>query len=189
MRGGKRTGSGRKKGSNAYSESTKPIRVPLSLVDHVYQLLEWKKTKTSEVGDVLWNTAQEPSFSLPLFESAVSAGIPFMAEDRVDQRLDLNHYLIRHPHTTFFVRVSGDSMIDAHIQENDILVVDRGIQAKHKDIVIAVLENEITVKRLIIEKTRTILMPENKNYQPIIVPELSTLTLWGVVTSVIHKVK
>ncbi|MBP9753159.1 MAG: translesion error-prone DNA polymerase V autoproteolytic subunit [Proteobacteria bacterium] len=101
--------------------------------------------------------------------------------------VDLNQHLINHPNTTFFLKVAGDSMIDAHIQEDDILVVDRSIHAKNNDIVIAVFDSNVTVKRLLISSDGIFLKPENTNYPLIPIPSYSDLTIWGVVTSVIHK--
>lgn len=86
--------------------------------------------------------------AIPLFVERVSAGFPSTAQDYVEQTLDLNELCIKHSAATFFVRVEGDSMIETGIYPNDILVVDRSLQAEHGDIVIAGLHGELTVKEL-----------------------------------------
>jgi DNA polymerase V len=124
----------------------------------------------------------------PLYLSKVQAGFPSPADDYIDKKLSLDEYCINDSAATFFVYASGDSMIGAGIFPNDLLIVDRSIEAVHGKIVIAVLDGELTVKRLHIGCGKVTLMPENKAYKPIVVPELSELNIWGVVTNVIHKV-
>jgi DNA polymerase V len=123
----------------------------------------------------------------PLFMVPVSAGFPSPAEDYIEGKLDLNKHLIKHPAATFFVRVTGDSMIDAGIHPGDILIVDRAIEAVNKKVVVAVLDGELTVKRIRHTKSGLILSPENENYSPIAIDKDAAFEIWGVVTSVIHK--
>ena len=124
----------------------------------------------------------------PLYSHKISAGFPSPADDHIEQTLDLNQHLIPHPVSTFFLRVSGDSMLNAHIQENDILVVDKSITPKNDDIVIAVFNGDLTVKRLLIHKNGDLfLKPENDKYPIIHIPSPDELVIWGVVTSVIHQ--
>ena len=129
------------------------------------------------------------SLPLPLFISEISAGFPSPADGYMDDALDLNQLLISHPAATFFVRVSGESMIDANIHPGDVLVVDRSLEPKHRDIVIAVLSGEFTVKRMLRRGKRIFLAPENRTYSPIEVGEEEDFQVWGVVTYVIHKAK
>ena len=124
----------------------------------------------------------------PLYSSLVAAGFPSPADDYIDRRLDLNELLVAHPSATFFVRVSGDSMIGAGIHDGDLLIVDRAVQPADRNIVIAVVEDEMTVKRLRIETGRVILLPENPDFEPIVIGDPANLTIWGVVTNVIHAV-
>lgn len=124
---------------------------------------------------------------IPLFLSKVQAGFPSPADDYLDQRLDINKYLVEHPSATFFVRVTGDSMKNAGIFENDILVVDRSLEPMHGKIIIAVVENELTVKRLYKKNNQIRLIAENNDYAPIIINSSSQLHVWGVVTSVVRK--
>lgn len=121
---------------------------------------------------------------LPLY-TKVQAGFPSPADDYMAGKLDLNTYLIRHPAATFFIRVTGDSMRDAGIRENDLLIVDKSLEATNNKIVIAVVNGEFTVKRLKYINKEAYLVPENDDFQPTKVDEGSYI--WGVVTSVIHQ--
>lgn len=129
---------------------------------------------------------QQSSLFIPLFTDRVSAGFPSPAQDYVEQRLDLNQLCIKHPASTFFVRVEGHSMIEAGIFEGDILVFDRSIKPEHGDIVIASVYGETTVKELHLTPNLR-LMPRNPAYQPIDIPEGCDLEINGVVTSVIRN--
>lgn len=122
---------------------------------------------------------------LPLYESKVQAGFPSPADGYMCNRLDLNKHLIKHPKSTFFVQVTGESMIDAGIKENDLLVVDKAIQPTNNKIVIAVVNNEFTVKRLRLINNESYLIPENKSFPPMKIEEGTYI--WGVVTSVIQQ--
>ena len=125
---------------------------------------------------------------LPLFLESVSAGFPSPADDYLEGRLDLNDALIRNPASTFFVRVTGDSMIGAGIHSNDILVVDRSLNAKDGSIVIAVIDGELLVKRIFMNDGKVFLMPENIAYEQIEIKDEMKFEIWGVVTTVIHSV-
>lgn len=126
------------------------------------------------------------SLKVPLYSSHVQAGFASPAEDFVEEYLDLNDLLVKREEATFFVRVAGRSMVDAGIQPDDILIVDRSLEAKHGKIVIAVIDGEVTVKRLSTKNGRVILKAENTQYKDI--PVNGALHIWGVVTSVIHRV-
>lgn len=125
--------------------------------------------------------------TIPLYLSRVSAGFPSPAQDYIEKSLDLNELCIQNPAATFFARVEGDSMIEAGMFPNDILVVDRSIQAEHGDIVVAGLYGELTVKEL---ETKPIarLVPHNKAYQPIIIQDDSGFEVFGVVTNVVRRI-
>ena len=124
--------------------------------------------------------------TFPLYSSKVSAGFPSPADDNLERSLDLNSYLIKRPAATFFVRVNGDSMINAGINDNDILVVDRSIKPAHGKVIIAVLDGQMTVKRLYKRSGKIILMPENDLYKPIEIEDHMNMEIWGVVTSSVH---
>ena len=123
----------------------------------------------------------------PLVMASVSAGFPSPAEDYVEGRLDLNRHLIKHPFSTFYVRVSGDSMMKAGISPGSILVVDRAVEADDGDIVIARINDELCVKRLRLHEGRIWLMPENDEYQPIEVIEGMDFEVWGRVMHAIRS--
>ena len=121
-----------------------------------------------------------PQLELPLFTSKVPAGFPSPADDHLEASIDLNQQFIEHPATTFFVRVQGHSMKEAGIQSGDMLIVDRSLEAKSGSIVIAVVNGELTVKRLIIENRQVWLKPENTDYEPLLITEEMDLHIWGV---------
>lgn len=123
---------------------------------------------------------------LPLFVSKVSAGFPSPAQDYVEQTLDLNELCIKRPAATFFVRVDGDSMIDAGIFSNDILIVDRSVKPAHGDVVVAQVNGEFTVKELCL-RPKLMLVPRNKSFKPISFADDSELQIFGVVTNVLRQ--
>lgn len=126
--------------------------------------------------------------SITLYSEGVSAGFPSPAQDYVEKTLDLNELCIKRPVATFFVRVDGNSMIEAGIFNHDILVVDRSITASHGDIVIACIDNDMTVKELQL-RPYLALLPHNAQYSPIIIGPEDALEIFGVVTCVIRKLK
>ena len=126
---------------------------------------------------------------LPLYINKIKAGFPSPADDYIEKSLDLNSHLVKHPASTFFLRVEGDSMINAGIQSGDILIVDKAIDAKDNKIIIAVFNGELTVKRLKILQGKYYLVPENPNYSPIEITENTDFHVWGVVTNVIHSLE
>lgn len=118
----------------------------------------------------------------------VSAGFPSPALDFMQERIDLNKALSENPLATFFVKVDGHSMVDAGINDKDVLVVDRSLSAQDHSIAVCFIDGEFTVKRIKLEKDGLWLMPENKNYQPIKVDENNQFQIWGIVTYVIKKI-
>ncbi len=123
--------------------------------------------------------------SIPIYSSKVEAGFASPADDFIEEYLDLNNLLVKHHEATFFVRVSGKSMVDAGIFPDDILIVDRSVTAKDGKIVIANVDGDVMVKRLSIQGDTVILKSENPKHKDI--PVMGELTVWGVVTSVIHQ--
>ena len=125
---------------------------------------------------------------IPFVLSSVSAGFPSPADDYIESEIDLNKELIRHPAATFCVRAAGDSMIDAGIQPNATLIVDRMIETKSGDIVIARIGDEMCVKELFIDdEGKVFLMPKNVNYKPIIIDENMDFEIWGKVVCSINR--
>ncbi|MCR9192834.1 MAG: translesion error-prone DNA polymerase V autoproteolytic subunit [Gammaproteobacteria bacterium] len=125
---------------------------------------------------------------IPLYANKVSAGFPSPADDYMECKLDLNTHLIKHPAATFFLRVSGDSMLNAGIHSGDMLVVDKSLEARDGKIVIAAINGELTVKRLKKIKAKVQLVPENPDYPIIDITAEQDVVIWGVVVHVIHQV-
>ncbi|WP_437610777.1 translesion error-prone DNA polymerase V autoproteolytic subunit [Erwinia sp. V71] len=125
---------------------------------------------------------------LPLFLEKVPCGFPSPAADYVEKALDLNELCVRHPSATYFVWVTGDSMIDAGISDGDMLVVDSSLQAKHGSIVVAAVDGEFTVKKLLLGQSPQ-LMPMNRAYMPILLDMEQGLDVFGVVTFVIKNIE
>ena len=121
-------------------------------------------------------------FSVLISPVPVAAGFPSPAQDYFDGRIDLNAHLIKDITSTFVVRVTGDSMERAGISDGDELIVNRALEPKDGSVVIAVLDGELTVKRLRLTATGVVLQAENPKYPDIKVPALAELTIWGVAT-------
>jgi DNA polymerase V len=117
----------------------------------------------------------------------VNAGFPSPATDYMEKELDLNQFLIHNPEASFFVRVSGDSMIQAGIFDGDTLIIDRSLPVKNGSIILAIVEEEFTIKRFIQRAGKTYLAPENENYQVLEVTNNESFQIWGIVTATIHK--
>ena len=194
-RGGARIGAGRKKGSSVYGETTKAIRIPESMIPQIKSMLLLRQQKFQQEPPnacaLTLSTLTVPADQLskartPLFSGKVAAGFPSPADDYIEKTLDLNELLIQQPAATFFVRAEGESMLEAGIHPNDILVVDRSIDPVIGKIVICALNGELTVKRLKSIGKEIVLGAENPTYSDIIVQEDIDLMIWGVVTNVIH---
>ena len=122
-----------------------------------------------------------------LFASRVKAGFPSPADDYIDQTLDLNQHLIRHPAATFFLKVDGESMINLGIHHNDILIVDKSLHAISGMVVVACVDGQFTVKQLKTINGRYFLVAANPLFTPLEITGAMELTIWGVVTNVIHS--
>lgn len=125
---------------------------------------------------------------LPLFLSTISAGFPSPADDYIDKRIDLNKSLIKHPAATFFVRAKGESMTNSGISNNDLLIVDRSIEAYNNSIIVAILNGSFTVKRFKKKGNNVYLLPDNKKYKQIRVTEDMDFQVWGVVKFAIKNI-
>jgi DNA polymerase V len=170
MRGGVRRGAGRPNGSGNFGVPTTPLRVPTYLIEDIKQFIAAGKQ------------------TYPLFASSVKAGFPSPAEDYAEQHLDLNTHLIAHPAATFFLRVSGDSMINAGIFNGDLLIVDRSLEPTSGKVVIAAVNGELTVKRLKKTAKGLFLVAENADYAPIALESSDQIQIWGVVIYAIHAI-
>ncbi|MEO1134599.1 MAG: translesion error-prone DNA polymerase V autoproteolytic subunit [Cyanobacteria bacterium J06639_1] len=143
------------------------------------------RTSATTVAEV-YRPNRSIRYSLPLMVFPVEAGFPSPAEDYVEGKLSLDKHLIKNPVATFFVRVVGESMLNAGIHPGDLLVVDRSVEPRDGKVVIAIVDGELTVKRLRLERDRLLLAPENPNYPVMEIGELTDFEVWGVVTNVIH---
>lgn len=187
--GGARENAGRKA---QFNEPTKVIRVPESQVNFIKNwLLNNVKTDnqtdfTSKLKIQQVHLNNDKIYHIPLATERVAAGFPSPAQDDIEQALDLNEYLIRNENATFIVKANSLSMLDAGIDIDDPLIVDRSIPAKSGDIVIALIDNDFTVKRLMIDTQfqppKVWLKAENPDYQNIYIEEGQELVIWGVVT-------
>ena len=139
--------------------------------------------------DEIYKAHKGPALTLNLYSDPVSAGFPSPAEDHLDSSLDLNEYLIKHPSATFYIYAKGHSMNDAGIYDGDVMIVDRSLDVKSKDVVIAVINGEFTVKRIFIKSNKTYLVPENKKFSPVLIQDDMDFQIWGVVTHTIHAFK
>ncbi len=130
----------------------------------------------------------ESTLDAILISSGISAGFPSPAGDFKQDRISLDRELIKNKEATFFARVNGQSMIDAGLEDNDLLVIDRSLEPSNNKIAVCLIDGEFTVKRLRVEKERIWLQPENPSYSSIEVTEENQLIIWGIVTNVIKKV-
>ncbi|MGP4771847.1 LexA family protein [Acinetobacter sp. PFS20] len=126
---------------------------------------------------------------IPYALEKINAGFPSPAQDYIDKALDLNEHLIKNETATFIVKVASLSMLNAGIDIDDELIVDRSLDAKHGDIVVALIDNDFTVKRLMIEESRKWLKAENPEYKNIYLQEGQELLIWGVVTCIIKMIR
>ena len=126
-------------------------------------------------------------FRIPLLNDSVSAGFPSPADDYTEENIDLNEHLISNPFSTFFLRVKGDSMINAGIKDKDLIIVDKSLIAKPGNIVIAMIDGEFTIKRLSIKNNELYLKSENHNYPDFRFKNHIDVQIWGVVIYSIHR--
>ncbi|WP_196888574.1 LexA family protein [Aureivirga sp. CE67] len=134
-----------------------------------------------------YNVDISSELNLPLVNSGISAGFPSPADDFLDINIDLNKHLIKNPSTTFYGRVCGDSMINAGINDGDLLIIDKSLEPKNDKIAVCFIDGEFTVKRIKIEKDIVWLIAENEAYEPIKVTEDNDFIIWGIVTNVIKS--
>ena len=131
--------------------------------------------------------ARAVSLQLPLFSSYVRAGFPNPADDHNEPDLDLNMLLVRNPTATFLLRVAGESMIEAGIYPDDVVIVDRSLTVQQRDIVVAEVEGEFLIKRFLREDGAVILASENPIFKPLIFSGEQSLSIFGVVTFTLHR--
>ena len=122
-----------------------------------------------------------------LINAGISAGFPSPAGDFKQERISLDKELIKNKEATFFARVSGESMVNAGLEDGDLIVIDRSLEPTNNKIAVCFIDGEFTVKRLQVKKNKIWLKPENTNYKAIEVKEDNELIIWGIVTNVIKK--
>ena len=190
--GGKRENAGRRVGSNAYGESTVPMRVPTSQVTQIKDFLKAYANKDVSGPTAFYEHIRRVSgpkaaeVKLPLFSSKVAAGFPSPADDHVEKRLDINDYLIEQADATFLVTVTGLSMRDAGLLPKDIAIVDRSKIARIGSM--AIVDGEFTIKFLgLSSQGNPLLMPANPDFKAIEIKENMQFEIWGVVTGSIRK--
>ena len=181
--GGRRKGAGRHSGS-LHGEPTRPVRLPVSIASHVAEIIPFAKALTAGILNL--PAIKVPARRAPLYGSKIAAGFPSAADDYVEARLDLNEYLVGHKEATFFLRVKGDSMTGANIHDGNLLIVDRSIVPKHNDVVIAVVNGELTVKHLYKQRGVVKLLAANPAYPEIVIKSETELVIWGAVKHVVH---
>lgn len=124
---------------------------------------------------------------LPIADEGIKAGFPSPAQDFMDLAIDLNKELVRHPASTFYGRVRGDSMQDAGVYDGDILIIDKSLEPRNGDMAVCFVDGEFTVKYIKIEKDIVWLIPANDSYSPIKITEDNDFLIWGIVTYSIKK--
>lgn len=137
----------------------------------------------------LFQTDTGSSVLLPFADEGIRAGFPTPAQDYLDVAIDLNHELIAHPQSTFYGRVRGNSMEDAHVFDGDLLVIDKSLNPRDGDMAVCFLDGEFTLKTIRITAEEILLVPANPDYLTIHVTESDDFTIWGIVTYCIHKTR
>lgn len=160
-------------------------------LDHSFSLLYKERMKFSKnlefIGCAEHTARAEKEETLPLYLSAVEAGFPSPADDYIDNEINLHDFLVRNKNATFFLKAHGESMHGAGIHDGDLLIVDRSVEASHNKIVIAAIDGELTVKRLLRRPRGAVLAPENPLYPEIDITDKEYVYIWGVVTFSIHS--
>ena len=136
----------------------------------------------------MFSVSTAMKLSLPLVDEGISAGFPSPAQDFVDQAIDLNKELIKHPSATFFGRVKGESMKDLGISNGDLVIIDKSLEPKSGNIAVCYLDGEVTMKTIRKEKGYCWLVPANDAYKPIKVTHENDFLIWGIVVYVIKSV-
>jgi len=134
-----------------------------------------------------FSASTETHIDIPVIEGGISAGFPSPAQDFLDVSIDLNEVLIKHPASTFFGRVSGESMKDLGINDGDLIVVDKSLEPKNGKIAVCFIDGEFTLKTIKVESDECWLVPANKDFRPIKVEEDNNFIVWGILVHVIKS--
>lgn len=136
---------------------------------------------------IFYKTEIDGKTEVPLIGRDITAGFPSPADDFLEYSINLNDALVKNPATTICARVVGNSMVEAGIENNNIIVIDRSLEPKNGDIAVCSIDNELTVKRIKKIKDKCWLMPENKEFKPIELIEGNTLVVFGIVKHIIKS--
>ena len=139
----------------------------------------------------LYPVETKTAISVPFADQGIRAGFPSPAQDYIDIAIDLNRELIKNPESTFLARVDGNSMTDAHIDDMDILDIDKSLDLRDGDIAVCFIDGEFTVKYVNVnkEKKEIRLVPANPEYSPILITPENEFIIWGVVTYIVKKAR
>jgi DNA polymerase V len=129
----------------------------------------------------------ENPIELPFISAGIKAGFPSPAADFDESKISLDAVLVKNREATFYAKASGTSMIGAGIDDGDILVIDRSLEPRNNKVAVCFLDGEFTVKRIKVAKEKVYLMPENKDFEPIVITEENQLIIWGIVTYIVKK--
>lgn len=180
--GGFRNGAGRKP---KYDEPTKTIRIPVSKEREIKALLATPQVK-NEVS-AIYVVDPQTRRQIPVAMSKVAAGFPINMSDHIEKVIDLNDLLIRNSISTFIVEVESLSLLNAGIDLTDKLIIDRSLDARHNDIVLALIDNDFTLKRLQKKGKEIWLSADNPDFQDIHFKDGQTVSIWGVLTFCIKQ--
>ncbi len=134
-----------------------------------------------------YSVNSDSELELPIAEQGISAGFPSPAADFLDASIDLNKVLIKNPHSTFYGKVKGDSMNGLGIDDGDLLVIDKSLEAQNGKIAVCYIDGEFLMKKIQIEKNRVLLIPANNKYEIIEVTKENDFIIWGIVVHVIKS--
>jgi DNA polymerase V len=136
---------------------------------------------------IVGRLTEEGDLSLPIADEGIRAGFPSPAQDFMDLSIDLNKELVKHPASTFYGKVKGDSMVDAGVCDGDILIIDKSLEPRNGDMAVCYIDGEFTIKYIRIDKQVVWLIPANEAYEPIRVTPENEFLIWGIVTYSIRK--
>jgi len=137
----------------------------------------------------IYDIEAEAGIEIPFFDVGVAAGNPSYVQEYFPDSINISQELVKNPKATFCVRVSGQSMVGAGIDDGDLLIVDKEVQAHDGQIILAVINGDYTVKRLLKKSDGYYLQPENPDFEPLRITQFMDFRIWGVVTGLIKKLQ
>lgn len=140
----------------------------------------------SEISIDIYKADVDSHLPLPYADEGIQAGFPSPAQDHMNESIDLNREIVKHPASTFYGRVSGNSMIEEGIEPGDIIVIDRSLEPVNGDLAVCCVDGEFTLKRISLQPNAVWLIPSNETFDPILVTPDCRFEIWGVVT---HTIK